>query len=132
MRLPTTRLANWTGMRRWPCSTNTMPTSSAIATTVRMISGSVPFSAWTRAPWAGRVDTTEAKISNDMPLPMPRWVISSPIHISNAVPLVRVRTTTKTVQALNLGSRSTPPTRVPWLNRKANEVDCTTAIIIVK
>ena len=27
-------------------------------------------------------DTTEAKISSDMPLPMPRWVISSPIHIS--------------------------------------------------
>ena len=25
----------------------------------------------------------EAKISSEMPLPMPRWVISSPIHISS-------------------------------------------------
>ena len=28
MRRPTTRLANWTGMRRWPCSTKTMATST--------------------------------------------------------------------------------------------------------
>ena len=44
-------------------------------------------------PGSGSVDTTEAKISSDMPLPMPRWVMSSPIHISSAVPVVRVRTT---------------------------------------
>ena len=30
--------------------------------------------------------TTEAKMIIDMPLPMPRWLISSPIHISSAVP----------------------------------------------
>ncbi len=32
------------------------------------------------------LDTTDAKISIDMPLPMPRWLISSPIHINRAVP----------------------------------------------
>ena len=32
-----------------------------------------------------------AKISSDMPLPMPRSVICSPSHITNIVPVVRVR-----------------------------------------
>ncbi len=31
---------------------------------------------------AGALVRIEAKISSDMPLPMPRWVTSSPIHIS--------------------------------------------------
>ena len=34
----------------------------------------------------------EAKISSEMPLPMPRFVISSPIHISSVVPAVSVTT----------------------------------------
>ena len=34
--------------------------------------------------------TTEAKMTIDMPLPMPRWLISSPIHISTAVPATSV------------------------------------------
>ena len=38
---------------------------------------------------AGRL-TTEAKMIIAMPLPMPRWLISSPIHISTAVPATRV------------------------------------------
>ena len=29
-----------------------------------------------------------AKIISEMPLPMPRWVISSPIHITTTVPAV--------------------------------------------
>ena len=29
-----------------------------------------------------------AKISSEMPLPTPRWVISSPSHISSVVPAV--------------------------------------------
>ena len=55
---------------------------------------------WNLLPWldrspspgAGRRDTTDAKIRIDMPLPMPRWVISSPSHITSAVPAVHVRT----------------------------------------
>ena len=42
-------------------------------------------------PWNGRRDTTDVKIRIDMPLPMPRWVISSPSHITSAVPAVHVR-----------------------------------------
>ena len=34
----------------------------------------------------GKRATMLAKMSSDMPLPMPRCVISSPIHMMNAVP----------------------------------------------
>ena len=36
-------------------------------------------------------DTTDVKIRIDMPLPMPRWVMSSPSHMTSAVPAVQVR-----------------------------------------
>ena len=42
---------------------------------------------------AGALVRIEAKISRLMPLPMPRWVISSPIHISSVAPAVSVMTT---------------------------------------
>ena len=32
----------------------------------------------------------DAKISSEMPLPMPRFVISSPMHMSSVVPAVSV------------------------------------------
>ena len=63
---------------------------------MRMAKTVLPSSARSAEPWPGRLDTTEAKISSDMPLPMPRWVMSSPIHISSAVPTVRVSTTRPT------------------------------------
>ena len=34
--------------------------------------------------------TTDAKMTIDMPLPMPRWLMSSPIHMSTAVPATSV------------------------------------------
>ena len=40
----------------------------------------------------GMPATTLAKIRMDMPWPMPRWVMSSPSHMTKAVPAVRVRT----------------------------------------
>ena len=43
-----------------------------------------------------------------MPLPMPRWVMSSPIHISSAVPAVRVSTTSMMRGRLKFWS---PPNR---------------------
>ena len=64
--------------------------------------------------------TTLAKIRIDIPLPMPRWVISSPIHITMAVPAVMVRTmratwgTSKVVTSLRLVS--VPEPRSPLLN----------------
>ena len=46
----------------------------------------------TSAPWYGMRDTTDVKIRIDMPLPIPRWVMSSPSHITSAVPAVHVMT----------------------------------------
>ena len=37
-----------------------------------------------------------AKIISEIPLPIPRWVISSPNHISMIVPAVSARTITST------------------------------------
>ena len=48
---------------------------------------------WTeshRAP--GRRAMMFAKMMRDMPLPMPRWVMSSPIHMMKAVPATSVTT----------------------------------------
>ena len=46
---------------------------------------------------AGKVATTWVKIRIDMPLPMPRSVISSPSHMITAVPAVIVMTMTRNV-----------------------------------
>ena len=40
----------------------------------------------------GMAATTLAKIRMDIPCPMPRWVMSSASHMTNAVPAVRIRT----------------------------------------
>ena len=40
----------------------------------------------------GKRATMLAKMSSDMPLPMPRWVMSSPIHMMKAVPAMRLTT----------------------------------------
>ena len=39
---------------------------------------------------SGMRETIEAKIISEIPLPIPRWVISSPIHISIVQPAVSV------------------------------------------
>ena len=41
-----------------------------------------------------------AKIMSEMPLPMPRWVISSPSHITSTQPVVSASTITKTLLKL--------------------------------
>ena len=50
----------------------------------------------------GRPETIDAKIINEIPLPMPRCVISSPIHITTTQPAVSVSTIKKSVPALKL------------------------------
>ena len=60
------------------------------------------------APCAGRRETTDAKIRIDIPLPMPRWVISSPIHITVAVPAVQTSTIRPARQKLKPGMKSMP------------------------
>ena len=48
---------------------------------------------------------TWVKIMSDMPLPMPRSVMSSPSHMMTAVPAVIVTTMTRKVPVLSLSSR---------------------------
>ena len=100
----------------------------------------MPFSALSWAPAAGKRLTTEAKMSSDMPLPMPRWLISSPIHMSRAMPAVRVKTTMITRNGVNSGRTSMPrllpppPRRPPpplW-KRNARPVDCSRAMATVR
>ena len=87
-------------------------------------------------PWAGKPLSTEIMMISDMPLPIPFWVISSPIHMSSAVPAARVRTTTLTVPMWNRGSRLAPDwplIELPLLlNRKAKLVAWMTAIATVR
>ena len=61
---------------------------------------------------AGIVERIDAKMSSEIPLPMPRFVISSPIHISSAVPAVSVSTISTSRPAF---ASSTPS----FLNRNA-------------
>ena len=50
-----------------------------------------------------------AKIISEMPLPIPRWVISSPSHISSTQPAVSVITITKTRPKVKFLTTSVPP-----------------------
>ena len=56
----------------------------------------------------GRPTTMPAKISSDMPLPMPRSVICSPSHMMKAVPAVRVMTHSGTKLAARNGDHVLP------------------------
>ncbi len=79
-------------MRRWDCSTKTTPIMTTSAT--RTISEKVihPCS-WKICPSAlGNEAAIEVKISRDMPLPMPRSVMTSPIHMMSTQPTVMVTT----------------------------------------
>ena len=51
---------------------------------------------------AGADVRIEAKIRSDMPLPTPRWVISSPIHMRSVAPAVSVTTIRITLPRLKL------------------------------
>jgi hypothetical protein len=62
---------------------------------------------------AGADERIDAKISSEMPLPTPRFVISSPSHISIVVPAVSVSTMITSRPAFTFTSA---PSR---LNRKA-------------
>ena len=89
MRRPTIRFAYWIGIRRWP---SWMKTTAA--TIDSAISGKKSFSIGPpfhqAAIPSGAPVRIEAKMSSEMPLPIPRLVISSPIHISSVVPTVSV------------------------------------------
>ena len=118
MRRPITRLAYWTGIRRWP---SWMKTTAAITREREERHHDLEDLVGVRPPGldaaaAGR-ETIEAKIISEMPLPMPRWVISSPIHMSSTQPAVRQMTIRKTradVEVVDDRLRR----RVAWNERK--------------
>ena len=57
----------------------------------------------------GTRDTMLTKMMSDMPLPMPRCVMSSPIHMMNAVPATSVNTTMKSVSSSGTSVLNTTP-----------------------
>ena len=95
IRLPTWRLGYCTAMRRCARSTNTMMAMVATAMTMnsRMKNGDnapVRPSSSIEANAVGRLATMPDMMIRLVPLPMPRAVICSPIHIRNMVPPTRV------------------------------------------
>ena len=76
-------------MRRWPSCTNTTATTTPIATSGKNSFSSGPPLIQALMPDGAEV-RIDAKISSEMPLPMPRFVISSPIHMRSVVPAVSV------------------------------------------
>ncbi len=81
--------------------------------TARAIKGIITTKTWSglfhHLESPGMIDEAiEAKIINEMPLPIPRWVISSPSHISKVQPAVRQITIRK-----SFGAVSSPTTLAP-------------------
>ena len=112
-----TRLAYWTGMRRWPSWTKTI---AAITASAR--NGIITLKTWSgfvHHAWmpCGRFEAMEAKIISEIPLPMPRWVMSSPIHMSSTQPAVRQTTIRKTFGKLKFGISSAPA----WLEKRLEQ-----------
>ncbi len=75
----------------------------------------------------GKRDTMLAKMSSDMPLPMPRWVMSSPIHMMKAVPAIRVTTMTTFVKKTG-GAPGPLGTEIAWRNTPSIAIDWSSAI----
>ena len=112
-----------------------MATSNTTITASTPTSAHHPDSACTVENCAGRRLTIDAKINNDMPLPMPRCVTNSPNHISNAVPAVNVATSSATRPAFHTGIKlgvlrlSALP---PPCNKKAKLVPCTNEMAMAR
>jgi hypothetical protein len=68
---------------------------------------------------SGIREAIEAKIISEIPLPIPRWVISSPSHISSVAPAVSAITTKNTLAKVRspIGLAPLPRKRLE-LNRK--------------
>ena len=86
------RLAYCTGMRRCACSMKTTnATTTKTTTTERMpVNAFLVWKIVSSSP--GMTAMTCVKIMTDMPLPTPRSVMSSPIHMITAVPATMVIT----------------------------------------
>src|SRR5450631_4561763 len=83
----------------------------------------------------GKREAIEVKINSDMPLPMPRSVISSPIHMITPVPAVMVRTMIRIVGRLLSGMMLVheAPNRLDGLRAAVTSVeDCRIARPMVR
>ncbi len=99
---------------------------------------SQPRLCWMAMSEVGNAAATDVKMRSDMPLPMPRSVMSSPIHMMRPVPAVIVMTmsmiayqasfVTSCVQALTLVWPNSAPLRATVMS----VVDCRTARAIVR
>ena len=85
-------MAYWIGILRMPSCTYTTEVTTA-STTIGSDSFSKAEPFHQALMPAGALVRMDEKISRLMPLPMPFWVISSPIHISSVAPAVSVMTT---------------------------------------
>ncbi len=97
---PTIRLAYWTGIRRWPRSTNMMTPTTTTMSANSINTRKAPISPVVIKRKVllmafGMRATIPANIMRDIPLPIPRSVICSPNHMIKAVPAVKVRTVIK-------------------------------------
>jgi hypothetical protein len=85
------RFAYWIGIRRWPSWTKTTDATIPSAISGKKIRSIGPPFHHAVTP-SGRLVRMDAKMRIEMPLPMPRFVICSPIHISSVEPTVSVTT----------------------------------------
>src|SRR4249919_3871020 len=95
------RLAYWIGILRMPSCTKTTATITRKTTTGSDSFSKVEPCHHAEIP-AGADVRIDAKMRSDMPLPTPRWVISSPIHMRSVAPAVKVTTTRMTFPRLKL------------------------------
>ncbi len=77
----------------------------------------------------GNDDATDVKINSDMPLPMPRSVMRSPIHMMSTVPAVMVSTIVVMTFQDSLGTIGTsqPGKNAPLRASVTYEADCRAA-----
>ena len=85
----------------------------------------------------GKVAAIEVKIRSDMPLPMPRSVMSSPIHMMRPVPAVMVMTMSRIAYQASFVMRaehagSVDGNSAPERATVMSVVDCSTARAMVR
>ena len=90
-------------MRRWPSCTKTTATTTPTAMIGKNSRSIVPPLIHAVMP-LGAYARIDAKIRSEMPLPMPRFVICSPIHMRRTQPAVSVRMMITSRPAFTFGS----------------------------
>ena len=107
------------GIRRWPWSMKMIPTVSASMSSSTAMNWPMlrvdPQDLSCEGSWL----TMLTKMISDIPLPMPRWVISSPSHMMSAVPAVIVMMMVSTLRTVKSGIRSMPAGELPGVEQEA-------------